>query len=1330
MLPINRWFLALLSTVAFSNGAAIAEDFSSPNLSDYDKPSNGAFRQEISDNANEYIDPFSGTLRRVYTELVMPGQGGLDLVVQRYYNNKQSYSGTEVSNSVYQFGNLGRTILGLGWDLHFGRIWLPKEITPTLWSSSNNASCQSKFVHSDNNPVLELADGSRQTLVNSDTSDFAFISKQRWIAKCLPKSLDKNNVGGLLVYSPDGKEYTFNQWGILPYGKGAYYVTKIADPSGNEIEFNYSVEKSTHPVIRLLSVKTNDGRKLTFNYDSSKNLIDNILTNDGRRISFSYQKVNYIHPFTPINKYRTAYFLSSVKRPDGSKWSYQYTEAAGPERYSLKKVTSPIGMQTSYNYARVNMSSLSEIGTHVVTRKEVRIPGISGSKEWTYSYTTQKDQQDMTHVIGPYHCEKYYHIGQKTITTGTNGVNRGLWQIGNLVRKQVFGKNGSSCKSSLIQEEFYAWNKQHISSQNEVRIIKTQPGTIVDEDTYTPLLTQSVIKRDGRSYTTTYSNHDQFGNPATIRESGEDARVIKRTYFKPSNHWMIHLMASEQIEGGASSSYSYTNKGLVSQVNKNGVITKYTYSNGDLATQTDANGKVTQYQNYYRGIPQKTIYPDGSSISRTTNPTGTVATETNANGNTTVFSYDKLNRLTQVFPPKKPSSLVKISYTYTGSGLLKTVTRGGFTQQTTYNALGLPYRQVVSGSGSQITQTATYDVLGRQTSISYPTGSNTPNKFTRLYYDALGRLTAKVYPDGTRESISFQKNTKQVTDANGYKTSYVYRSYGHPDNKQLMEVQAPENVVTTISRNKLGMVASVTQGGLTRRYQYDSKLFLASENNPETGTTAYTYDAVGNIVRKQVGSSSPYRYRYDNQYRLTGLYYPSNSGTEPDVAYQYDALGNVTEVANDQVKWTYQYDANNNLIAEDATIHSKTGKQLFRTGYVYDTQDVLAQMVYPSGEIIDYAPDALGRATKAGRYASGLNYHANGQLSSLRYGNGQTLSISQEANRQRINNIRVYSGHNIVNLAYEYDGVGNITKILDGINGLNNRSFGYDRLHRLGNAHGKWGVARFTYNNRNDILSKQLGNKSYSYQYDGQGRLASVSGSKAYQFSYNPFGSVAANGHLTFQYDGSGVNTTSACYTVNNNCQNDPDFFFRYDGHNRRVATINKNGNAYYSLYNQAGQLFYEEDAVTGNITEYVYVTGQQVAKRQTCSDTDTDGDLLPDCVEKHWGYKPNDPADGQADNDGDGLSNGEEYRHKTNPESKDTDNDGIDDFFEINRGLNPLVNDASNDPDQDGLTNLQEYQADTDPTDSDTDNDGIPDGKDSDPKFNLNLFMIILQNT
>jgi hypothetical protein len=81
------------------------------------------------------------------------------------------------------------------------------------------------------------------------------------------------------------------------------------------------------------------------------------------------------------------------------------------------------------------------------------------------------------------------------------------------------------------------------------------------------------------------------------------------------------------------------------------------------------------------------------------------------------------------------------------------------------------------------------------------------------------------------------------------------------------------------------------------------------------------------------------------------------------------------------------------------------------------------------------------------------------------------------------------------------------------------------------------------------------------------------------------------------------------------------------------------------------------------------------------------------------------------SDHDGDRLSWYFEYAVLlTNPREADTDQDGMDDGWEWLHGLNPLAADADADLDGDGLTNAQEYAAGTLPDEADSDGDGMDD--------------------
>ena len=70
----------------------------------------------------------------------------------------------------------------------------------------------------------------------------------------------------------------------------------------------------------------------------------------------------------------------------------------------------------------------------------------------------------------------------------------------------------------------------------------------------------------------------------------------------------------------------------------------------------------------------------------------------------------------------------------------------------------------------------------------------------------------------------------------------------------------------------------------------------------------------------------------------------------------------------------------------------------------------------------------------------------------------------------------------------------------------------------------------------------------------------------------------------------------------------------------------------------------------------------------------------------------------------------------ETDPNNADTDNDGMPDGWEVQHGLNPLVNDAEEDLDGDGFSNIKEYQEGT-----------LPDDPKSRPKRGMPWLQLLL---
>jgi len=118
--------------------------------------------------------------------------------------------------------------------------------------------------------------------------------------------------------------------------------------------------------------------------------------------------------------------------------------------------------------------------------------------------------------------------------------------------------------------------------------------------------------------------------------------------------------------------------------------------------------------------------------------------------------------------------------------------------------------------------------------------------------------------------------------------------------------------------------------------------------------------------------------------------------------------------------------------------------------------------------------------------------------------------------------------------------------------------------------------------------------------------------------------------------------------------------------------------------------------------------TGSSDEVSDPTSDSDNDGlsnadeDVNGNNAVDEGETDPNDP-----DSDNDGLLDGEEVERGTDPLNPDTDGDEVPDGDEVERGTDPL----NPDTDGDGLADGVEIRIGTDPLNPDTDGDGLADG-------------------
>jgi RHS repeat-associated protein len=634
-------------------------------------------------------------------------------------------------------------------------------------------------------------------------------------------------------------------------------------------------------------------------------------------------------------------------------------------------------------------------------------------------------------------------------------------------------------------------------------------------------------------------------------------------------------------------------------------------------------------------------------------------------------------------------------------------------------------------------ETFSYDQLGRRTFQSYPNSE----VGVQYAHDALSRLVEVTHPDGARERYEHDGSVRIVTDARDYETVYEHRVIGNDlDGAGLVRVVQPEGVITVISRDILGNIRRVIQGSddsgsfsyaYAKDYEYDERQFLVEYREGETGITRFEHDAVGNVIGEHRSDGAQTTLHYDGLGRVV---HTERSDDSPDTVTVYDGNGNVLSLQQGMTQWGYEYDANDNLIEETLTIdHPLYPIREYRFVHSYNGLDFLDQSTYPSGLEVDYQPDALGRPTRAGSFATQVQWHPSGQLESHVLGNDVTTQIDLD---ERLRVQRIHS-QEVLDLGYSYDAGGNVTAIVDGLDSSNSIHMtgagAYDGLGRLVSATGPWGSAQYSYDEFGNFRQASVGSVDLFYGMDIRNRLVSVrelrvgNGSVEHRLDHGLQGNVHARQRRMFTEQGflSQVERTSFRYDASQNLrfvlvedqtESGTEVRLRreyhYDGHGHRaVEHIHGSYEVNFSVYDAAGRLVLDEQADQCKTAEYIYLGRTLVARsdfQHTDPNLDSDGDGVSDCLEVQLGLDPFDPTDVHRDDDGDGLTNLEEIQLGTSIFLADTDGDGLTDWEEVHLyGTDPLLADT----DGDGLTDFDEVHVyGLDPLRSDTDRDGVSD--------------------
>jgi RHS repeat-associated protein len=613
---------------------------------------------------------------------------------------------------------------------------------------------------------------------------------------------------------------------------------------------------------------------------------------------------------------------------------------------------------------------------------------------------------------------------------------------------------------------------------------------------------------------------------------------------------------------------------------------------GDLQSVTNAMGQVTTYVSYDKnGRVTRMQDANGTYTDMTYHARGWLLTRTvraNANGSassndaTTTFAYDNAGNATKVTQPDG----AYLSYTYDSAHRLTKIADN--------------YNNYISYA---------LDTVGNRTSEKTYDPSSTLKRSLSRQYDQLNHLTnqlnaasatvqnyqnpADAPPPGVTYTDGYDGDGNAIysVDGNSVGTEQQY----DPLNRLVKTLQdhagagATHDTTTQYAYDTRDNLRSVTDpDNLGTSYTYDGLNNLTALSSPDTSNTGYTYDAAGNRATQTDARGITSTYSYDAINRLTGISYPT---TRLNVTYTYDVpatncynTGRLTKITDNSGNTTYCYDRRGNILSKAQVTNGVT----LTTSYAYTLADRLSGITYPSGAIITYVRDNVGRITsvtyKANANASavtvlsGISYYPFGPQNVLTFGNGRTLTKTYDSD-YAIDKIVSSNSTGLV-IDGTVDVLGNLTNASSTVGASPvTQQYQYDPLYRLTNVQDGSGTSleSFTYDLTGDRLSKTLSGTNSPYTYTaGTHHLASVAGVSR---SYDANGNTTAIGSSTDTYDNRNRLTAAGGVSYN------------YNGRGERVF---KSGVLF--AYDEGGRTLGEYTTAGALGAEYVYVDSIPVA--------------------------------------------------------------------------------------------------------------------------------------
>ena len=800
--------------------------------------------------------------------------------------------------------------------------------------------------------------------------------------------LDFEDADNLAMRRDSGKVVRFVRSGVLWSSDADVDPLLTENTSGYLVTQPNGTQEQYDAGGLLMFQLSPSGLQTQFGYDGNDNL-DSITGPYGHTLGLTYDTNQRIETLTDSGGGLISYGYSpngnldtvtyADGSPDQSVRSYHYEDSS--DEHALTGITDGNDDRfATWGYDADGNANLSE---HGVTTNGV------GQEQVSLSYDTANKITTVTDAAGQQEQISFeINLGMRNLTSRVfTADGKGVVQTFD-ANNNLESRTDAEGNTTLYT--YNAFNQRtsmtEASGETESRLTTY---TYLSDD----LDLQKTITRDGvtgpQTHLTTLDYDDPL-NPTLVTgftEEGFDnlgTPVSRHTRFEYDADGRLELVDGPRTDLVDETNFTYYDCSsggecgqLKSIINALGQMVTYDSYNahGQLTQLTSVNGVVSVFDYDDR---QRL---DFSSIA----------------GRNTSYEYDDAGQLEKVIQPDG----ITFTYGYDAAHDLRSVTDNlGQKTEYLYDSRGDLTDSVTRNADTTVvaTQVRGYDLRSRVNQVNNGTG------VTDWGLDALG-------------------NPDTVTDPRGKVTIN-----DHDALNQLTTSQDPLTAVTSQQYDPAGRIIQITSDiGAVTDYSYDDLNNLLSEQSPDRGTLQYQYDPAGNLTQLTDGRNITVIYSYDELNRVISADYP---GSNEDITYHYDTgtgcnngVGRLCQITDQTGTTRYDYDSFGNVTSVERLNAGVT----YTTGYGYDAGDRVTSITYPTGLVVTYSRDALGRTTQVssdqhGTILNNITYRATGQIDSRDFANGLSESRGYDLTGR-------LTGQNIGSTAitYGYDAAGNLT---------------------------------------------------------------------------------------------------------------------------------------------------------------------------------------------------------------------------------------------------------------------------------------------------------------